>query len=288
MNAVAMLKSGQQTVLQAIEGFPETCVDVPGACGAWSVKDILAHLASYEHAIFEVVSTLTNPHATPYLDMISSLGNQLFNDTEVGRRKGKSMQEILAELNDTHAQVLEVVAGIGLEMFRQSGTLLRFCMEFTLDDFLVEHSYGHKREHSAQIAAFSDRLVREAAMEDCAQTATTIQVVKHLNEALNRRDVDAVMALMNDDVVFENTYPPPDGQRYEGRRALRAFFEDFFHATPYVDFQTEDLFAFGNRCAARWVFHWSNTAGENGHIRGIDVINLRNGKVAENFSYVKG
>ena len=30
MNAVAMLKSGQQTVLQAIEGFPETFVDVPG------------------------------------------------------------------------------------------------------------------------------------------------------------------------------------------------------------------------------------------------------------------
>ena len=121
MNAVDILKSGQQTVLQAIEGFPETFVDVPGACGAWSVKDIIAHLASYEHAIFEVLSTFANPHATPYLDMISSLGSQ-FNDTEVGRRKGKSMKEILDELNDTHTQVLEVVAGMGLEMFRQSGT----------------------------------------------------------------------------------------------------------------------------------------------------------------------
>ena len=50
MNAVDILKSGQQTVLQAIEGFPETCVDVPGACGAWSVQDIIAHLASFGHA----------------------------------------------------------------------------------------------------------------------------------------------------------------------------------------------------------------------------------------------
>ena len=287
MNAVAILKSGQQTVLEAIEGFPETFVDVPGACGAWSVKDILAHLASYEHAIFEVLSTFTNPQATPYLDKINSLGSQ-FNDTEVGRRKGRSMQEILDELNDTHAQALEVAAGIGLEMFRQSGTLLRYGMEYALDDFLVEHSYGHKREHSAQIAAFGDRLVGEAAMSESAQTATTIRVVKQLNEALNRRDVDAFMALVTDDCVFENTFPSPDGQRYEGQRAIRTFVEDFFHSTPHIDFQTEDLFASGSRCVARWVFHWSNLTGEHGHIRGVDVITVRNGKMAEDFAYVKG
>jgi ketosteroid isomerase-like protein len=287
MNAVDILKYGHQTVLQAIEGFPETAMDVPGACGAWSAKDILAHLASYEHTLFEVLSTFANPHATPYLDRMSSLGNQ-FNDTEVEKRKGKSMKEILDEFNDTHTQVLELSTQISPETSRQSGTLPWYGMEYALDDFIVYTSYGHKCEHSAQIAAFRDRLRREAAVQEDALTATTVEVVEQLNEALNRRDVDAVMALMNDDVVFENTYPPPDGQRYEGRRALRAFFEDFFHATPHVDFQTEDLFASGNRCTARWVFHWSNTAGENGHIRGIDVINLRNWKVAENFSYVKG
>ena len=287
MNAVALLKSGQQTVLQAIEGFPETCVNIPGACGAWSVKDVVAHLASYEHAIFEVFSTFANPHATPYLGMISSLGSQ-FSDTEVGRRKGKNMKEILDELNDTHAPVLEVVAGMGLEMFCQSGTLLRYGMEYALDDFLVEHSYGHKREHSAQIAAFGDRLGGEAAMEDGAQTATTIQVVEQLNEALNRRDVDAFMALITDDCVFENTFPSPDGQRYEGQGAIRTFVEDFFHSTPHIDFQTEDLFASGSRCVVRWVFHWSNPSGEHGHIRGVDVITVRNGKMAEDFAYVKG
>ena len=57
------------------------------------------------------------------------------------------MQEILDELNNTHAQALEVAAGISLEMVRQGGILLRYGMEYALDDFLVEHSYGHKREH---------------------------------------------------------------------------------------------------------------------------------------------
>lgn len=43
-----------------------------------------------------------------------------------------------------------------------------------------------------------------------------LAVVEAFNAALNRHDVDAVMALMTDDCVFESTYPPPAGERYEG------------------------------------------------------------------------
>ncbi|MEA2655219.1 MAG: hypothetical protein QOI23_584, partial [Chloroflexota bacterium] len=37
----------------------------------------------------------------------------------------------------------------------------------------------------------------------------------------------------------------------------------------------------------RWVFHWDND-GIVGHVRGIDLFRMRNGKVAEKLSYVKG
>ena len=287
MNAVDILKYGQQTVLQTLEVFPETAVETPGACGVWSVKDILAHLASYEQVLVDVLSTFGSPQPTPYLNKFTEPGGQ-FNDTEVDLRKARTMQEVLDEFNDAHAQVMSLATQISSERFRQTGTLPWYGMEYALDDFLVYTFYGHKREHSAQIAAFRDQLRMEAAVPENVLTATTIKVVQELEEALNRRDVDAFMALITDDCVFENTSPPPDGERYEGRIAIRTFLEDFFHATPYIDFQTEDLFASGNRCVVRWVFHWSNTAGENGHIRGVDVFHIRNGKMAEDFAYVKG
>ena len=192
------------------------------------------------------------------------------------------------EFNDAHAQVMSLATQISSERFRQTGTLPWYGMEYALDDFLVYTFYGHKREHSAQIAAFGDRLRREAAVPENALTATTIKVVEELEEALNRRNVDAFMALITDDCVFENTSPSPDGERYEGRSAIRTFLEDFFQATPSIDFQTEDLFASGNRCVVRWVFHWINSAGEHGHMRGVDVFHIRNGKMAEDFAYVKG
>ena len=287
MNAVDILKYGQQTVLQTLEAFPEAAVEKPGACGVWSVKDIIAHLASYEQVLVDVLSTFGSPQPTPYLNKFIEPGGQ-FNDTEVDVRKAKTMQEVLDELNDAHAQVLLLATQISPERFSQTGTLPWYGMEYALDDFLVYTFYGHKREHSAQIAAFRDHLRREADVPENALTATTIKVVQELEEALNRRDVDAFMALVTDDCVFENTSPPPDGGRYEGRSAIRTFLEDFFQATPSIAFQTEDLFAFGNRCVVRWVFHWSNTAGEHGHIRGVDVFHIRNGKMAEDFAYVKG
>jgi len=287
MNAVAILKYGQQTVLHTLEEFPEAAVEKPGACGVWSVKDIIAHLASYEEVLVDVLATFGSLQPTPYLNKFTEPGGQ-FNDTEVDLRKVRTMPEVLAEFNDAHAQVMSLATKISSERFRQTGTLPWYGMEYALDDFLAYTFYGHKREHSAQIAAFGDRLRREAAVPENALTATTIKVVEELEEALNRRDVDAFMALITDDCVFENTSPPPDGERYEGQSAIRTYLEDFFHSTPYIDFQTEDLFASGNRCVVRWVFHWINSAGEHGHMRGVDVFHIRNGKMAEDFAYVKG
>ncbi|HEU0003154.1 MAG TPA: DinB family protein [Ktedonobacteraceae bacterium] len=157
MNATDILKYGQLTVLQAIEGFPETAWETPGACGVWSVKDIIAHLASYEEVLVDVLSGFVGRHPTPYLDKFTELGGQ-FNDIEVGIRKERTMREVLDEFNDAHAQVMSLVAKIRPEQFRQSGTLPWYGIEYALDDVLVYMYYGHKREHSAQIAAFRDRL----------------------------------------------------------------------------------------------------------------------------------
>jgi DinB superfamily len=157
MNAADILKYGQLTVLQTIEGFPEVAWETPGACGVWSVKDIIAHLASYEHVLVDVLSTFVGGGPTPYLAKFTQPGGP-FNDTEVGLRKEKSMKEVLGELNDTHAQVMSMVVQISPETFRQTGTLPWYGMDYSLDDFIVYTYYGHKREHSAQIAAFRDRV----------------------------------------------------------------------------------------------------------------------------------
>ncbi len=157
MNATDILKYGQATVFQAIEGFPEGEWETAGACGLWSVKDIIAHLASYEEVLVDILSGFIGKQATPYLDKYTEPDGQ-FNDSEVERRRRRTVREVLDEFNDAHAQVMSLAAQIRPEVFRQAGTLPWYGMAYTLDDVIVYMYYGHKREHSAQIAAFRDRL----------------------------------------------------------------------------------------------------------------------------------
>ena len=117
------------------------------------------------------------------------------------------------------------------------------------------------------------------------ETKATLDAIHRFNEAFNCHDVDGVMAMMTADCVFENTQPPPDGERFVGAVAVRAFWKRFFESTPGARFETEEIVATGDRALVRWVFHWDNVGG---HVRGVDVMRVRGGKVAEKLAYVKG
>ena len=106
--------------------------------------------------------------------------------------------------------------------------------------------------------------------------------------AFGSGDVDAIMALMTDDCVFEATGPAPDGVRHEGAAAVRGVWDELFGQTQDPVFTEEESFVAGDRGVLRWRFDWTDGQGVPGHVRGVDVLRLRHGKVAEKLSYVKG
>lgn len=120
-----------------------------------------------------------------------------------------------------------------------------------------------------------------------AVTTSTIEAVNRFNDAFALRDVDAIMAAMTDDCVFERT-APPDGSRFEGQEDVRNLWLEFFAGSLTSTFTTEEVIATGDRCVVRWSYDWENVQGKPGHIKGVDVILVRDGKVAEKLTYVKG
>ena len=109
-------------------------------------------------------------------------------------------------------------------------------------------------------------------------TKATLEAIERFNDAFGRRDVDGVMEAMTDDCVFENTCPPPDGERYGGKESVRRFWERFFRSSPSAVFETEEIFAAGDRCVVRWLYRWVEESGKAGHIRGVDVFRVRGGR----------
>ncbi len=118
-------------------------------------------------------------------------------------------------------------------------------------------------------------------------TAETLTAVRQFNEAFNNHDVDGIMETMTDDCVFEGTAPAPDGIRYEGKEAVREYWKQFFDHSPDAHFETEEIFADEHRCVVRWIYRKAKN-GAPWHLRGIDLFRIRDGKIAEKLSYVKG
>src|SRR2546427_8243486 len=138
-----------------------------------------------------------------------------------------------AEVRSELARTEQLHQGVGRAIDRLSGDLSRSAPVWfpgatetyptTAADVLRWLS-AHYLEHVPQI---------EALVEDWRRGGSPdpVAVVTQFGEAFARGDVDAVMDLMTEDCVFDNTYPPPDGERYVGQAAVREFWQRFFADT---------------------------------------------------------
>lgn len=115
-----------------------------------------------------------------------------------------------------------------------------------------------------------------------APGTTACAAVARFQRAFDAADVDAIMAAMTPDCVFEDT-SPPDGRRHVGAEEVRAAWTALFAASPRAAFRTEEVIEAGERVVVRWRYAW-----HGGHVRGVDVFTVRHGLVAEKLAYVKG
>jgi hypothetical protein len=113
------------------------------------------------------------------------------------------------------------------------------------------------------------------------QDVPAATIVSRFNAAWNDHDLSAALALTSNDCVFESTSPAPDGERFAGRAAIRAAWKPIF-GDERSHFTVEDSFAAGPRVVQHWRYDWGD-----GHVRGVDVITVKDGLVTEKLSYVK-
>jgi ketosteroid isomerase-like protein len=203
-------------------------------------------------------------------------------------RAKESLQadEVASELATTeklHRHLAEVIQGVEADLDRKAPVWYPGGAEAyptSVADVLGWVS-DHYREHVPQLLA----LVAE--WEAGSDATDALAVVSRFNEAFDRGDVDAVMALMTEDCVFESTSPAPEGERHLGQAAVRKYWESFFGTTEAPRFENEELFVAGDRVVSRWRFSWGS-GEEGGHVRGVDLYRVRDGKVSEKLAYVKG
>jgi hypothetical protein len=125
-------------------------------------------MASFEVLLMDVLSIYLGGGPTPTLDQWLT-DSEVFNLDQVRRRKDKSATAVFNEYLDMRDIAMTAAAQVPTEVWQQPGTLPWYGGSYSLDDFVVVHYYGHKRQHSAHIAAFLDRMTHPANPQDAGQ-----------------------------------------------------------------------------------------------------------------------
>lgn len=304
---VHLYERSVEAFLARVRAVPDEAWSRPTPCADWDVRTLVNHIVGEDRWVEPLVAGRTIE------DVGSALDGDLLGDApkEAAEAAGKVGVASLGEpgalerivhlsFGDTPAEeyAWQLVADHvvhGWDLAVATGG------DRTLDDDLVAACTGWweqweegyrgagavgERVVVPSTASVQDRLIASFG-RDPAWTEVH-DVVRRFGAAWEAWDLDAIMALMAEDAVFESTGPEPDGLRVEGHTAIRAEWAEMFEVTRDASFTFEEAFVSGDRATARWRFAWTDDAGQPGHIRGADVMRVRDGQVAEKFSYVKG
>lgn len=129
-------------------GLSQAELEAPNAAGAWSVKEILAHVTTWEEeALKNLPLILEGKRTARYKDQYG--GIDAFNDQMTERKRGLPLEEVLRQFEATHRQLVALLEAAPDSEFL---TETRFRRRIRWD------TYSHYPHHEAVIRAWRNRM----------------------------------------------------------------------------------------------------------------------------------
>ncbi len=144
---------------ESYAGLSPARLTEPGVTGDWSVKDILAHVTTWEEEALKHLPVIMAGGRPPRY--VSYGGIDAFNARMTEAKRGLSLPEVLRELDDTHDRLVDFVRRAPDEHCVGD---TRFRRRLRLD------TYHHYPQHAEAIRTWR---ARHASAEACGGQAPT-------------------------------------------------------------------------------------------------------------------
>ncbi len=156
--AIEQLNKTRAELLDAIQGVDQAALDRKGVIGAWSIKNVLAHIAAWEAWVVQALPARLASGTTPP-DLAQRLVDEdASNAEEVAEREELTPDEQLMELERNRAELLAFVRGL------DEATLTRLnpwdTWAHTVPDYLLDALRNHEAEHAETLRAAAAALTR--------------------------------------------------------------------------------------------------------------------------------
>jgi uncharacterized protein (TIGR03083 family) len=142
------LEQAWTALTKSYAGLPEAQLAEPGVLGGWSVKDILAHVTTWEEEALKYLPLILSGGRPPRY--IQSGGIDGFNAQMAEQKRTLALSEVLRHLEETHRRLLDYLHSAPEEHFSRE---TRFRHRLRLD------TYSHYHLHTGAIQEWRERPV---------------------------------------------------------------------------------------------------------------------------------
>ncbi len=147
--AVNKMRAGRKDLLEALHGLGEEDSLRPNAVEKWSVKDLLAHIASWDEEVLRVVQAFAM-QAEPHFSYAISDRNDfaVWNTEQVVLRRDRTLEQVRTEFENARRDLIQVIEGLTDQVLMRpkmtSWGKVRTGLE--LLDELVQHDLEHAKD----------------------------------------------------------------------------------------------------------------------------------------------
>ena len=142
------LEKAWVAIRESYAGLSESQMTEPGVIGNWSVKDILAHVTTWEEEALKYLPLIITGGKPPRY--IQYGGIDAFNAQMTEQKRGLALSDILKQLDETHRRLLDYIRKVPEEHFTRE---TRFRHRLRLD------TYSHYPLHAKAIREWRQRTI---------------------------------------------------------------------------------------------------------------------------------
>lgn len=137
------------------------------------------------------------------------------------------------------------------------------------------------------IPCSADRASGQTRAAEMGSSVTT-STLRAFLAAFNAHDLDTIMGFFAEDCEF---YMPRGteawGTRYVGKSAVREGLATRFAGIPDVHYGEDNHWVAGNLGVSTWLLTGTTKTGEQLRVRGVDLLEFRDGRIIKKDSYWK-
>jgi uncharacterized damage-inducible protein DinB len=150
-NLIATLDKERALLLDAIKKVPDEVLTLKGIVGAWSIKNVLAHLADQERLVAQVLPQRLATGITPEIVSIINADADAWNAKQIEASEHLTFEEQLKQLEQARQALVQVLRDLGEEALNRKHPWPEW--ERTVAEYILQVVVEHEREHRETILA---------------------------------------------------------------------------------------------------------------------------------------